>query len=195
MGLRTRTRVVALGIAGASLLLAGCEGARNALGLEKQPPDEFAVVTRAPLSMPPDYGLRPPAPGADRPQEQSPRARAREILLGNAAAEPGDAVAAAVEAGRFSRGEAAILSRAGALNADPMIRQTVNRESTALADTDKSMFNKLLFWQEPQPPGTVVDPVKESQRLREAAALGEPANNAPVPTIERRERGWLEGIF
>ena len=46
-------------------------------------PDEFAVVTRAPLSMPPDYGLRPPRPGAARPNETSPRDDARSKLLRN----------------------------------------------------------------------------------------------------------------
>jgi len=40
--------------------------------------DEFAVVTKAPLIMPPDYNLRPPRPGAARPQEQSERQQAAE---------------------------------------------------------------------------------------------------------------------
>lgn len=192
---RTKRLLSAACLAGFALALSGCEGARSALGMDKQPPDEFAVVTRAPLSMPPDYGLRPPAPGAERPQEQNPRSRARDILLGNAAAGPGDAAAEAVSSGRFSQGEAAILNRAGALNPDPVIRQTVNRESTALAETEKGMFDKLLFWQEPRPPGEVVDPAKEAQRLREAAALGDAPTKGEVPRIERRERGWLEGLF
>lgn len=195
MGPGIRSLAVALGLAGAAALLQGCDGARQALGLEKQPPDEFAVVTRAPLVLPPDYGLRPPAPGAERPQEQNPRSRARDILLSNAASAPADAAAAAVREGRFSPGEAALLGRAGALNPDPVIRQTVNRESSAMAEVEKSMFDKLLFWQEPREPGIVVDPTKEAQRLREASALGTPANQGQVPVIERRERGWLEGLF
>lgn len=195
MTVRVRTIALTLSLAGAMLTLQGCEGARNALGLQKQPPDEFAIVTRAPLSLPPEYGLRPPTPGAERPQEQTPRSAAREILLGNTAAGPGDAVMAAVEEGRFSQGEAALLSRAGALNPDPVIRQTVNRESTALADVDRGMFDRLLFWQEPREPGVVIDADKEAQRLREASALGASPNDGQVPTIERRERGWLEGLF
>ena len=47
----------------AVLVAGGCEGARKAIGLDKAAPDEFSVYTRAPLSMPPEYGLRPPAPG------------------------------------------------------------------------------------------------------------------------------------
>ena len=44
-------------------LLNACSDTRAALGLDKAPPDEFAVFSRAPLSLPPDFGLRPPAPG------------------------------------------------------------------------------------------------------------------------------------
>jgi hypothetical protein len=68
------------------MLLAGCgEDTRKALGMGKNPPDEFQVVGRAPLSMPPDYKLRPPVPGAARPQEVSPNANAKAIVLGGTA--------------------------------------------------------------------------------------------------------------
>ena len=64
----------------ASAALSGCEQAKQALGQSKQPPDEFAVFQRAPLSVPPDFGLRPPAPGAERPQAVNPRDQARAAL-------------------------------------------------------------------------------------------------------------------
>ena len=50
------------------LTLAGCAPGtvQDALGMGKRSPDEFAVVSRAPLILPPDYGLRPPAPGQSR---------------------------------------------------------------------------------------------------------------------------------
>ena len=35
--------------------------------MSKRAPDEFAVVRRAPLIVPPDFDLRPPDPGAPRP--------------------------------------------------------------------------------------------------------------------------------
>ena len=43
----------------------------------KRSPDEFAVVRRAPLILPPDYGLRPPRPGETGPAS-TPRASGRE---------------------------------------------------------------------------------------------------------------------
>ncbi|MEC7944356.1 MAG: DUF3035 domain-containing protein, partial [Pseudomonadota bacterium] len=64
MGTLKKAAVVAL-----TIFVGGCEGVREAAGIAKKAPDEFAIITHAPLSMPPDYGLRPPRPGAERPQE------------------------------------------------------------------------------------------------------------------------------
>src|ERR1700743_1287526 len=62
--------------------LAGCVSTRNALGMNKVTPDEFRVVTKAPLVVPPDFALRPPAPGKPRQQELQPESAARTALLG-----------------------------------------------------------------------------------------------------------------
>ncbi|MEE8334434.1 MAG: DUF3035 domain-containing protein [Alphaproteobacteria bacterium] len=187
---RTPSLVGALALT--AVVLGGCEQMSNAIGLKKQVPDEFAVVARAPLSMPPDYRLRVPVPGAKRPQESSTRDAARDILVNRSARR---SKALAPSAGQFSSGETALLKRAGALSSDPSIRQTVDRESSALADAEKSVFDKVVFWRKPAEPGTVVDAGKESRRLREATALGDAPNKGDVPVIERRERGLLEGLF
>ena len=44
--------------------LAACSGDEltRTFGLTRDAPDEFQVTTRAPLSMPPDFTLRPPRP-------------------------------------------------------------------------------------------------------------------------------------
>src|ERR1700712_1793062 len=69
-------------LAGA-LGLAACSGDEltRTFGLTRDAPDEFQVTTRAPLSMPPDYTLRPPRPGASRPQELSQRQQAEAALV------------------------------------------------------------------------------------------------------------------
>ena len=48
--------------------LAGC-GAGGLLNRER--PDEFAVQRQAPLVVPPDFALTPPAPGAPRSQVET----------------------------------------------------------------------------------------------------------------------------
>lgn len=40
-------------------ILCGCGLTRKDLGLEKDTPDEMLVISRAPLSIPPEFGLRP----------------------------------------------------------------------------------------------------------------------------------------
>src|SRR5271170_4162758 len=64
----------------AAATLSGCTDARRALGYDKAPPDESSVVSRAPLAQPPDFNLRPPAPGAPRPQEGTSADQARSAL-------------------------------------------------------------------------------------------------------------------
>jgi len=75
-------------IAGA-LFLSGCSDLKKAIGLEKTSPDEFAVESRAPLTMPPDFNLRPPQPGAARPQEKSSDQQARQVIEQAGPGEPG----------------------------------------------------------------------------------------------------------
>lgn len=168
--------------------LAACsEEARQRIGLSDEPPDEFAVVTRAPLALPPDYALRPPASGVRRPQEADIRDQVRQTLVKSASRkEP--------PADRASRGEAALLMRVGAAGADPAIRGEVDAESQALADARTGFIDKILFWRTPEPPGEVVDAERESQRLKSNAALGKPPADGATPMIERRERGFLEGL-
>lgn len=67
------------GIALAGSMLAGC----GAFGGSSSPqgPDEFTVVGRAPLVIPPESDLRPPRPGEPRPQEIDPSNRAMRALF------------------------------------------------------------------------------------------------------------------
>lgn len=185
----TGLRLVAAGVICAATLSA-CDSARDALGITKKSPDEFAVVTRAPLSVPPDYGLRPPQPGAPRPQEAETKDSARQLLVGG-----GRQVALAPADPSISQGESALLAKAGAMNVDPSIRRTIDRESSILAAENESFVDSLIFWQKPPPPGTVVDSDEESRRLRENAALGKAPTEGRTPRIERKPRGWLEGLF
>ncbi len=160
-----------------ALGLAAC-GQGGLLG-GKDPPDEFSVVSRAPLTLPPDFGLRPPRPGAKRPNEITPREEARSTLLRNTRRATRRVAAAAGVDGR-TPGERALLSRAGALDVDPEIRYIIERESGRVKEK-KSLVDKLVFWRRATPPGLVVDPVREAERLRENAALGKPPTEGKTP--------------
>ena len=191
--MRNGRSIAAAAAIGVALLLAlsGCSQTRQALGLNKQSPDEFQVVARAPLSLPPDYNLRPPMPGAPRPQEGTARDQAQTAVFGNydTSAVIGDTAPGS------SQGEVALLQSAGATGINPDIREIIDRETSDLIAQDQRFIDSLIFWRDPEPPGEVIDPAAEQQRLQENAALGRPVNEGDTPIIERRERGLLEGIF
>jgi len=65
----------------AASLVGGCSGIGRALGFSKRPPDEFEVLARAPLVVPPDFNLRPPAEEELGLRERNPRAQAYAALF------------------------------------------------------------------------------------------------------------------
>src|SRR5215467_7650910 len=118
MSSRISVRLAVLGVCLAAL--AGCQSFRDEAGLTKQSPDEFAVATKAPLIIPPDFNLRPPKPGAAPENQMEPTQSAQQTLFGADAA-----TVAASMPGDMSTGEKLLLANAGAQNSDPTIRQTI----------------------------------------------------------------------
>jgi hypothetical protein len=151
--------------------LAGCGGGTVAesLGMGKRAPDEFQVVRRAPLVLPPDYNLRPPEPGAPPSRQQDTAAQAEALLVGQAAATDRRAMAS----GTQSPGEQALIGQSR-VQAEPGIRQVIVAENQDLMNLDDNRFLFILNWQRkrmtPQEP--VIDPVAESQRLAATGATG-----------------------
>lgn len=180
-----------------SLALGGCGAFANIGGGKKVSPDEFKIVSHSPLTMPPNAELRPPRPGEPRPQEMTPSDQAKEALSPALAGRVQQRTAGGGTGGATSRGtgsEQSLVARAGQGGIDPNIRSRVNQDTRSINDSDKGFIDSLIFWQEPLPAGTVVDPTKEQQRIRDAQAAGQPAAGS-TPTITRRKRGILEGIF
>ncbi len=183
----------ALAVSGV-LLLAGCSGVQEQFSLTSTPPDEFKVTTRAPLAVPPDFNLRPPAPGEPRPQEGTATQQAKQVIFrasGNAEL----TLEEAMRADGRTLGERALLIEAQADQAQSGIRQVVERESKTLREEDGYLYDVLVFWRDEEPPGQIIDAEAEAKRLQENAALGKPVTAGETPTIERRKKAFLEGIF
>lgn len=196
---RTSILLAALAV-GLPLATGGCSSVKQTLGLTKQSPDEFRVVSRAPLSMPPDYNLRPPTPGAPRPQEGTPRDQAEAAVFQytTTGGLPADAIPPIGEGEAEtaqSSGESALLQSAGAAGVNPNIRQLVDSETAEDEANSRTLADALVFWRDPEPYGDVVDPTAEQKRLQENAALGKPVTEGETPIIVRKKRGLLEGIF
>jgi hypothetical protein len=182
-----RTRLLAASLSVSALMLSGCGDVERTFGLTRDIPDEFTVETRAPLSMPPSYQLTAPQPGASRPQEVSAQAAAEAALA------PATALGGTAPAGPTTAGQQALVAQAGpAAPAD--IRSRVNAEAS-LDRPSQSLTDHLLFWQSAPPAGTVLDATAESQRLRENAALGQPATAGATPVIADKPKSGFLGIF
>ena len=52
-----------------------------------------------------------------------------------------------------------------------------------------------MFWRTPPPPGVVVDPQKEAQRLRENAALGQSPETGDTPIIQNKPKTFFDALF
>ncbi|MFN6955631.1 MAG: DUF3035 domain-containing protein [Acetobacteraceae bacterium] len=169
------------------LLVAACGAdTSRTLGFTREAPDEFAVVTRPPLSMPPVLGqLPPPRPGGS--DTADPRA-AGMLALAPAAA------LAAPAGGPRTAGEQALLAQAGG-SAPENIRTQVDAESARLAATSPTLTDRILFRGAQTQPGIAVDPQREAQRLRENAALGRPVEEGTTPIVQPQRRGAFGGLF
>jgi hypothetical protein len=106
--MRNVTRIILA--LGATAMLSACGGGLIAA---RDRPDEFAVQRQAPLVIPPDFSLAPPAPGAPRPAEGTAAQQALEALF---------------PAATRSAVETSALDRAG--TPETAIRSTVGDPST-----------------------------------------------------------------
>ncbi len=157
-------RVIVATVLVAAAGLAGCQSTQKALGMSKVTPDEFRVVTKAPLVVPPDYALRPPAPGEPRPQELQPESAARNALLGQREAE------------QRTDGEKLLVAKAGAEKADPLVRYVVDDEFGDLAHKEKSFADRVMFWK------------KGDAAAKPAAGAGLDNSDTPVDATAEQER-------
>ncbi len=203
--IQSRHPSVLMALAAVAVFASGCADTRSVLGLDRSVPDEFVVVSRAPLSLPPDLKLRPPRPGAVGPNETPTVELARQTVFG---IENGDggagalrldantpAAAPVTRVAVMSPGEVALLARVRAGEANADIRDIIDRESAVLARADETFVDRLLNWRGPDVAGTVVDAAAEAKRLRENQALGQPLTEGETPSIRRKRRGLFQGII
>jgi hypothetical protein len=175
-------------LTGSALLLAGCDtgGLARTFGFTRDAPDEFTVTTRAPLSLPPDFNLRPPRAGAPRPQEQSEQRQAEEILVPQTALNN-------PTTGGVTAGQNALLAQSGP-NAPADIRRRVDQDAR-MDKADDGLIDRLLYWRKSDTRSSIVDPAAESQRLKANTALGASQDTGTTPIIQENKKGWFSSLF
>ena len=200
--MRVRSSLLLVAALGAATLpLAGCDSFNRAIGKTRVIPDEFQVVSNAPLAIPPDYALRPPRVG-NGPDQQNATEQAKETVFRAGDTNP-DAAAVAPLDKVMSPGEQDLLKQAGATSVPSDIRRTVDADPSEGVPFERGLVDKLLFWSGPTtPPSTdTLNPGQETSRIRLAqsvangttAAPPAPPADAVVPVIEHTQKksGWF----
>ena len=122
-------------IFGACLILTACgDDASDAFGYGKSAPDEFTVISRPPLILPPDYNLRPPGSGTTRSAIPKPNEVAKILVLGKDA----------VTAEKNTAAEDKLLENAAtAQPTGDSIRETIENERTGTVSKSPDLTETL----------------------------------------------------
>ncbi|MEM8615710.1 MAG: DUF3035 domain-containing protein [Pseudomonadota bacterium] len=123
-----KPKLISLTAAVVALALGGCASSANS------GPDEFRIVKKAPLVVPPDYNLRPPTPGQALPREVDVAAAGTLAAFGTNIGS--DA----------SPSERALVAAAGANAVNPIVRQQVDYEEARIIRKSPSVSDRIMFW-------------------------------------------------
>ena len=134
----------------AALAVQGCGQLRKLAGVDKNPPDEFKIVNKPPLVMPPEFNLRPPKAGTASPQDLVPTAQAISALFPGRTTLPPPA----------SQSEQALLQAAGSAGASSNVRSTAGDSGTLVVEKGDLIKDILTTGErENSPDGSSVDRV------------------------------------
>jgi hypothetical protein len=192
------------------IFVAACSGdtVKDTFGLSHEAPDEYRVVTRPPLSVPPEFNLEPPAAPGDMPAKQATDKQAKSLLTGKpvedsntfklrpANAPAPTATKADVPAAKTTP-EANFLQKAGATQADPNVRSALERDKIAakpIEEEDRSWWNPRGWWSTDKKEPEVLAK-QEAERLKKNKETGKPANEGEVPETKERDTGVLGKIL
>ncbi len=194
--------------------LAACSGGtvKDSLGLNRKAPDEFRVVSRPPLSVPPQFELRPPAAPGEVTRSQDADKKAQSLLLGNSIKGDGnkfilpsgnaDAVPVAVPAGKppvVTSPESNFLERAGIQQADPNVRRALDQDHATAGRPVAAEEEESSWWDVfstgTSKPDPLVNAQGEADRIRSNKDSGKPVTEGDTPEVKQKDRGVLGRIL
>jgi len=170
-----RLKTLMLATACTAMGLSACTQTSKALGITKNAPNEFNILTKAPLVVPPEYNLRPPQIGTSSSENNYSQKSARDALLGD------------IDEAEPTRGEVVLMSKAGVGRANQEIRLEIDG-SNSVERKSKSFSDQVLFWRDGkvvQPKGSPMDPETEARRMESMQA----ATGGGEVTITKRPGG------
>jgi len=175
------TKLAILAVTAAAVTLPACTTLAKATGARKTTPNEFNILTKAPLVVPPEYSLRPPGAGESRSEDGYSSKVAREAVL------------AEIDPAKPSRGEMVLMSKAGVGKADPNVRMIIDGQN-GVEHKSNAFTNRVIFWRDGRAVdanGNPLNPDTEAQRLE---AVNSATGGQPVTISKRPNRGKLPGL-
>lgn len=178
--------------------LAACSGSvRDTLGMRRSAPNEFKVVSNPPLSVPPEFSLRPPVPDDSFVENKSTSTEAKKVLFEKASAD--------ITISSETNGEEAFRSLFNANEANPEIKSLLQKEiiEAAKQEEEKSFIEKNLLSKIPsfskdnekQESDSIVDAKLEKDRITESKNKGEEITGNQTPVVEQGSSNNKNGLF
>ena len=127
----TKTVFSALALGGALAMTAcGTSGSSERAGT----PNEFRIIKKAPLTVPPEYSLRPPEVGVVTPAELSRERAERTLSFGEQVG---------VDA---SASERILVAKAGAISVSPIIREAIDYDEAGILRKNAAIGDAVTGW-------------------------------------------------
>lgn len=155
------------------IFLQACSQLKSELGLDRHSPDEFTVIKRAPLSLPPEYNLRPPSENGVIRSIDDTQETAKNTIFGEQK-----------KVVKYGSGEEVILSKIGADNRQEDIRAILDKESGFTPVKDKSFVDKILEFEDTQ---EVVNAKEEKKRIEDTLKAGKDITEGEVKTTKKKQ--------
>ena len=193
--------------------LAACGGSdvKETLGIGPKAPDEFRVVARPPLSVPPEFDLRPPSDGEEMLSGTPASDKAKTLVIGPdgsttvtlpVAGDPvmgsaDTAIAPVTASAPASNADEQFLQNVGSKAANPSIRETLHQDNQVVVkkqeENESGWFSSI--WSPPKPKEPIVDAKGESDRIKENKAEGKAVTEGDTPVKKGKDRGILDSLF
>ena len=141
------------------LILASCSGdMKSSLGIRKSSPDEFTVISRSHLSVPPVLYL-------------DDKQKSTQVNLENKAKK------------NFTKSEETFLMKLSTQDSNPNIRNQINSDNQAKLEENKSKgsIRKLFDKMSGEKKDKVVEPIGERDRIKQNLAEGNAINEGDIP--------------
>lgn len=163
-----------------ALCACGSDSVKDTLGITRKAPDEFKVVARPPLSVPPQFNLLPPSNSAESPTMLPADKKAQSLLLGKPI-ENND---------KATSSESQFLKNIKADKADPKVRDTLVQQKNDAQEKkeESSWWNGFSGTEKKE---GLVDAKAEAERLKTNKAAGKAVTEGETPETKDKDRGVL----